>query len=84
MSLALWVLLFVISSLFSGWVLFWGGAEWLEGSFVSLLVVSGRAANWSSDGIKIFVALSWLASLFWFVIGLFDLDVRHFFTLFSS
>jgi hypothetical protein len=78
MSLIVWVLMFVADSLFCAWILFWGGAEWLAGSFLSLILVSRWAANWCSDGIKIFVGLSWIAFVFLFVIGVFDLDVRHF------
>jgi hypothetical protein len=78
MSLAIWISMFGVYSIFALWVLFSGGADWLERSFVVLLLVSRRSANWSADGIKIFVGLSWLVVAFWFVVGIFDLDVRRF------
>ena len=77
MSLLIWTGLFSVYTLFAIWVLFLRGAERLEGSFVSLLVVSSRAANWTSDGIRFFVGLSWIVCAIWFVIGIFDLDVRR-------
>jgi hypothetical protein len=73
-----WIGLFVLNSLFWSWILFWGGAERLEGSFLAALLVHLRASAWSAEGIKLFALLSWLISGFWFLIGLFSGEVRHF------
>ncbi len=75
----LWIGLFLAASLFAFWVLFWGGADWLEGSFLAAFLVHFRAAAWTADGIKVFVAIGWFGEGVWFVIGLFNRDVRHFF-----
>jgi hypothetical protein len=55
-----WVAVFALSSLFWAWVLFWGGAERLEGSFLSHFLVHSFAPRWSTEGIKLFAALTWL------------------------
>ena len=76
MSVWVWVGAFVAASLFWSWVLFWGGAEWLEGSFVSGLLIDWWAPRWSADGIKVFALGTWVLSGLWFVFGLFFPDSR--------
>ncbi len=71
MSVILWVVLFAVSSLLWAWILFWGGADWLEGSFLSGLLVHVFAPRWTAEGIKVFVALTWLIEGIWFGIGCF-------------
>ena len=78
MSLLAWISLFAISSLFWCWLLFLGGADWLEGSWLAALFVHVRAVEWSAQGIKLFAGLSWLCQGIWFVIGVFVREVRPF------
>jgi len=78
MGLSVWIALFVASSLFWCWLLFWDGAEWLEGSWLAALFVHVRAVTWSAEGIKAFAALSWFFQGIWFAIGLFVREVRPF------
>ena len=52
---------------FVAWVLFWGGAEWLEGTFTSGFLVHELAHRWSAEGIKLYVGLSWIGAV---VLGL--------------
>ena len=54
------VAVFAAYTLFYAWVLFWGGAEWLEGSFLSRLLIHQQAPRWSAQGIKLFLGLPWL------------------------
>ncbi len=76
MNVLVWIGLFVASSLFWAWLLFWGGAEWLDGSFLSGLLIHFRAPEWGAEGIKLFAVLSWLGQTIWFVIGLFAKSSR--------
>jgi hypothetical protein len=78
MSILMWSLLFGLHTIFAVWVVFLGGADWLEGTLLSLFVVSTTAAEWTPGGIKVIVALTWIAGLIFFVIGLFEVDARHF------
>lgn len=78
MGLALWVGLFALASLVWAWILFWGGADWLEGSWLAVVFVHFRAVEWSADGIRLFAGLMWLLQTVWFVIGLFVKDARLF------
>ena len=73
-----WIALFAASSLFWCWLLFWGGAEWLEGSFLSGLLVHFRAPHWSAEGIKLFAGLTWFLQGVWFLLGLFVPEARWF------
>ena len=78
MSLPAWVAVFALSSLFWCWLLFWGGADWLEGSWLAAFFVHARAMEWSADGIRAFAGLMWLCQGIWFTIGLFVREVRPF------
>lgn len=76
MGILAWVGLFLACSLFWGWLVFGGGADWLEGSLLAALVVHARATAWTAEGIKAFAVLMWLGQGVWFVIGLFSKDAR--------
>jgi hypothetical protein len=78
MDIGIWIVIFVFSSLFWCWILFWGGAEWLEGTFLSGLLLHMRAPLWSEEGLKIFAGLTWLIHGVWFLIGLFVPSARAF------
>ncbi len=76
MSVWVWIGLFLVASLFWSWVIWLGGAEWLEGSFVSGLLIDWWAPRWSAEGIKLYAGLTWIVSGLWFVFGLFHADSR--------
>ena len=76
MGLTAWVAVFLVSSLFWAWILFWGGAGRLEGTFASGFLVDVFAPRWSEEGIKLFAALTWFLSAVWFVVGLFVQEAR--------
>lgn len=60
MGVGVWIGLFVVSSLFWAWLLFGGGAEWVEGSWLAAVFVHFRAMEWTADGIRLFAGLMWL------------------------
>ncbi|HZK79630.1 MAG TPA: hypothetical protein VFC46_01150 [Humisphaera sp.] len=76
MELLTWIEIFAACSLFWTWILFWGGADWLEGSFLSGVLLWFRAPEWSSEGIQLFAACSWVFQAIWFIIGLFIPSLR--------
>lgn len=78
MPIIAWITLFIIELVFWLWVIKWGGAERLEGSFASGFLISIFAPNWSAEGIKLFAWLTLIVSSIWFVIGLFYPDVRFY------
>lgn len=64
----IWVAVFAATSLFWTWVLFWGGAELLEGSFLSRILIHNLASRWSAQGIKLFGGLIWFLEGIWIVV----------------
>jgi hypothetical protein len=76
MSTTHWVLGYIVDLLFSLWVLRWGGARWLEGTFASAFLISWFAPRWSAEGIRLFVLLSFLVTTGWFVVGLLVPETR--------
>lgn len=70
------VLLFLAASALWGWIVFGDGAEQLEGSFLSGFLVHCKAPEWSAEAIRVVAALSWLASLGWFVLRFFTPALR--------
>lgn len=76
MSLLAWIGLFALESLFFAWILFWGGARRLEGSWLAELLVSYRASLTSADGIRLIAWVLWIGGAVWFLVGIVVPGVR--------
>ena len=72
MDLLIWLLIFLASSLLWAWIIFWDGAEWLEGSILSGILISYRALAWTPTGIRVAAACLWTGQTIWFIAGLFN------------
>ena len=79
MTLFWWVALHAIDALFWLWVLRWGGAAWLEGTFASGFLVSIFAPRWSEEGLRMFAFLMLIVCALSFLTGLFFPAVRCFY-----
>jgi hypothetical protein len=75
-SLAEWITIYLLDLLFWLWVVRWGGAQWLEGTFISGILINLRAPLWDSEGIKLFGWLMLIISTIWFVVGFLVPDLR--------
>jgi hypothetical protein len=71
-----WVAGYGVSLLLWLWILKWGGARRLEGTFASGFLVSWFAPRWSAEGLKLFALLALLVSTIWFVVGIFVPEAR--------
>lgn len=76
MSLGEWVACYGANLLFWLWILRWGGAEWLEGSFISGFLFPASAPTWDVEGIKAYGWLVLIASTIWFIVCLLTPDAR--------
>ena len=72
-----WVLSYAVNVLFWLWILRWGGAEWLEGSFLSECLISWWAPRWDAEGIKLFGWGCLIISSGWFLVGVFVPEARR-------
>lgn len=79
MSLTELIVVYLIQLIFWLWIVKWGGAERIEGSFLSGLIVHIFAPRWSADGIKLFGYAAILLSTILFVVAIFSPDFRYFF-----
>jgi len=79
MSLTPLITTYLIQLVFWLWIVRWGGAEWLEGTFLSGFLVHIFAPRWSADGIKFFGWGAILISSVLFVIAIFFPDFRYLF-----
>lgn len=79
MSLTELIVVYLINLVFLVWVVRWGGAEWLEGTFTSGFLISVFAPSWSSEGIKLFGWGSIILSTILFIVAIFFPDFRYFF-----
>ena len=71
MNLALWLLLYVGNTAFVWWVVWGGGASWLQG-WRSLFIVDWLFAyRWNSEQIALYVLVCWVGHTIWFLVGLF-------------
>jgi hypothetical protein len=71
MSEIAWVIVHFLDALFWLWIVRWGGAEWLEGTLASGLIIHYFAPRWTAEGIKLFGWGTLIGSVIWFFIGLF-------------
>jgi hypothetical protein len=60
------LLAFGVISFFTAWVVFFGGAERLEGTITSAFLIEALAPRWHAAGIKVYVGISWVGVLIWF------------------
>lgn len=79
MSLSALIVLYLIQLLFWLWVVRWGGAEWLEGTFTSGFLIHFFAPRWSADGIKLFGYGTILMSTIYFIVAMFNPEFRYHF-----
>lgn len=79
MSLTELIAFYLINLLFWLWIVRWGGAEWLEGRFISGFLIHFFAPRWSADGIKLFGYGTILFSTVLFVVAIFYPDFRYYF-----
>ncbi|MBM4341661.1 MAG: hypothetical protein FJ110_19215 [Deltaproteobacteria bacterium] len=77
MSLTWWTIAYVVDLVFWLWVVRWGGAEILEGTFSSGFLISIFAPRWSAEGIKLFGYGTIIISTILFVLGIFFADFRQ-------
>lgn len=68
-DLAIEIVLFAAWTLCTAWVVFLGGANWLEDTVTAAFVVHPAALNWSADGIRLYVGLGWLGSVVLWLLG---------------
>ena len=79
MSLTGLIVTYLINLLFWLWVVRWGGAEWLEGTFTSGFLIHFFAPRWSADGIKLFGYGTLFISTLYFLAALFYPELRDYF-----
>lgn len=76
MNLLHWFFLFAVNSVFTLWVLRWGGAQWMEG-WKSLFFIEWLYSTfWNAEQIKLYFLVIWLLHALWFVLGLFMPEAR--------
>jgi hypothetical protein len=71
-----WIIFHFLNFLFWLWVVFWGGADWLEGTLSSGFLIHIFAPRWSAEGIKLFGWGTLIIDLIWFLVGLFIPEAR--------
>ena len=77
MNNATWIASYLANLGFWFWIIRWGGAERLEGTFTSGFLVSILAPGWSAEGIKLFGWCTLVVSTTVFVLGIFLPDFRN-------
>lgn len=77
MSLTSWIGGFVVLSLFYFWILALGGAKWVEG-WKSFFIIDWFALDWTAEQIRLYVLVIWVLHGIWFVLGIFQPQLRLF------
>ncbi|XID75285.1 hypothetical protein ACF3NA_01660 [Alkanindiges sp. WGS2144] len=69
MSVSLWIIIYVLNSLWWKWILSWSGAQWLEG-WKAWFFLEWFTADWQAEQIRFYALLMWILTTLWFVVGL--------------
>jgi hypothetical protein len=72
MNTGLWVLPYLASAAFSWWVVWGGGASWLEGWRAPFFLEWLLSYTWSSEQIALYTLICWVGHTVWFLVGLFE------------
>lgn len=75
MDLWEWTTLFILETLVLYWVVYRGGAAWLEG-WKAAVFIHWFAARWSAEGIRLCAFVLWWMALAWFIVGVFEPELR--------
>lgn len=75
MPLWLWLLLFIVNSLYCWWIIGFGGARWIKG-WKSFFLIEWFTLNWNAEQIRLYVLIIWLASVVLFVVGIINPELR--------
>ena len=78
MPVGVWIACFTAWTVFTAWIVFGRGANWLEDNLAVAAVVDWFSATWSAEQFRVYFGLWWFLVAGWFVFGLFDQDVRTF------
>lgn len=76
MALLIWTGFFIIDALFWCWVIFWGGAERLQETWIADVLICYGAHNCDADGIKLLAWVILIGTAIWYIIGLFVPELR--------
>jgi hypothetical protein len=76
MTLPAWIAIYLAQLLLWLWIVRWGGARQLEGTFTAGLLFHPLAPRWSREGLQVYALGSLVVSTFWFLLGLFLPQVR--------
>ena len=77
MPLWLWLLLFIVNSLYCCWIIGFGGARWIKG-WKSFFLIDWFALDWNAEQIRMYMLIIWVASLIWFILGVIKPELRVF------
>jgi hypothetical protein len=75
MSLIWWTAIHALEALFLVWVLRWGGAERIEGTWASGFI-SGFAPRWNAEGLRMAALILLVFCAITFALGLFMPSLR--------
>lgn len=80
MSIWAWVCIYVVFSCVAKWIISWGGAAYIQGWRSIFIFSAENSEEWSKDQVIMMTWFFWIAFSIWFVIGVFNPDLR-FYTL---
>ncbi len=70
MDVGFWIAAFAVTSLFCTWVIFLGGADWLEGSWLAEVLITRLAGEVSAAGLKVLAGIIWFGQAIFLLIRL--------------
>lgn len=78
MTVMMWICLYAIFSLAAKWIISWGGAAYIQGwKSIFFFGVSG-SEEWSKEQVIMMAWFFWIAFTAWFLIGLFNPELKFY------
>jgi len=71
MGIVLWTVLFLVYTGVCAWIVLGDGVETVA-ELVAAAFLGAEVHRWSEQGIRVFVGLTWVLEVVWFVLGLFE------------
>jgi hypothetical protein len=78
MSLGVWCMMFLVKALYSMWIVRWGGAGWIKGTFLSPFFGRWQMLGFEEEGLRLYAGCYLLVSACIFIAGIPIGSIRYF------
>ena len=78
MSVILWIAIYTIYSLVTKWIISWGGAGYIQCWKTWFFFNMSQSEEWTKDQVIMMAWFFWILYTLWFLLGLFNPELRFY------